>query len=117
MVRLPKGSVSNPRPSSSSAMRAYSICCAAVSPITAGISRRCVSTAPRLARRQHLLEQNPLVRHMLVDDPQPVAPRCHDEAVVNLAQRTQIAESVQAFSLGQSTRRRTAHAFRGRSVW
>ncbi len=46
MVRLPKGSVSKPERSSSSAMRAYSICCAAVSWSTRGISNRCRSTVP-----------------------------------------------------------------------
>ena len=39
---------------------------------------------------QHLLDQDALVSHVLVDDPQPVAAGGHDEAVVNLAQRTQV---------------------------
>ena len=48
---------------------------------------------------QHLLEQNSLVRHVLVDDPQPVASRGDDEAVVDLAQRPQIGERVQTFGI------------------
>ena len=49
------------------------------------------------ARGQHLLEQNPLMRDVLIDDPQPVAPRGDDEAVVNLAQRPQIASAHRDF--------------------
>ena len=41
---------------------------------------------------QHLLEQNALVRHVLVDDPQPVAARGDDEALVDLAQRAQVGQ-------------------------
>jgi len=48
IVRMPNGSVVNPSEFNSSAMRAYSICCAAVSSMISGISRPCVSTLPRL---------------------------------------------------------------------
>jgi hypothetical protein len=82
MVRLPNGSLSNPSAFSSSAIRAYSICCAAVSEIDFAL----------VALRQHLFEQNALMRHVLVDNPQPVASRSDDEAVVNLAKRPQVFE-------------------------
>ena len=45
---------------------------------------------PLLSRGQHLLEQNPLMSDVLVDDPQPVAARRDNKTVVNLAQRPQI---------------------------
>ena len=71
-------------------MRAYSICCAALRPITSGISSRWLSVAAAGALGQHLFEQDPLVRHVLVDDPQSVASGGDDEAVVDLAQRAQV---------------------------
>ncbi len=41
---------------------------------------------------EHLLEQNPLVRDMLVDDPQAI-PSCGDnEAVVQLPERAEIGQ-------------------------
>ena len=47
---------------------------------------------------QHLLEQNALMRHVLVDDPQPVASGGDDEALVDLAERAQIARAPKATS-------------------
>ena len=46
---------------------------------------------PRGALFEHLLEQNPLVGHVLVDDPQAIAPGGDDEALVDLPERAQIA--------------------------
>ena len=46
MVRFPNGSVSKPELLSSSAIRAYSICCSAVSCRIIGISNCCTSTRP-----------------------------------------------------------------------
>ena len=40
----------------------------------------------------HLLEQDALVRHVLVDDPQAVAAGGDDEALVDLAERAQVRE-------------------------
>ncbi len=45
---------------------------------------------------QHFLEQNALVRHVLIDDPQAIAPGRDDEAVVNLAERPKIGKRGQA---------------------
>jgi len=36
---------------------------------------------------KHLLKQNPFMRHMLVDDPQPIGPSRNDEAVMQLPER------------------------------
>src|SRR5205807_4593468 len=45
---------------------------------------------------QDLLEQNAFVRHVLIDDPKPVAGGGDDEAVVNLAERAQVREDRKA---------------------
>ena len=58
-----------------------------------GISRRCISTRPGGALLQHLLEQDALVRHVLVDDPQAVAAGGDDEALVDLPERAQVARA------------------------
>ena len=102
-----------PARSSSSAMRAYSICCAARQlDHRSGISRRCVSTRPAARWRQHLLEQNALMRHVLIDDPQSVAPRRDDEAVVDLAQRPQIRQSASSFPAIPAVRSREQRSMR-----
>ena len=44
------------------------------------------------AQGEHLLKQDALVRYMLIDDPQPVAPRRDDKAIVNLPQGTEVAQ-------------------------
>ena len=44
----------------------------------------------------HLFEQNALVRHVLVDNPQAVAAGGEDEAFVDLAERPQIGERCQS---------------------
>ena len=93
IVRFPNGSVSNPSALSSSAMRAYSICCAGVRPNHQGISSRWLHSVPRRRAAQHLFEQDSFVGHVLVDDPQTVAPRGDDEAVVDLAERTQVVQA------------------------
>ncbi len=54
------------------------------------------STRPWRLLAQHFLEQNPLMRDVLVDDPQPVASGRDDEAVVNLAKRAKIGERGEA---------------------
>ena len=77
----------SPRACSSSAMRAYSICCAG------GQLEHDRHQQPLLLHPaggllpQHLLEQDALVRHVLVDDPEAVAAGGDDEALVDLAQR------------------------------
>ena len=45
---------------------------------------------------QNFFEQDSLVRHVLVDDPEAVASGGDDEAVVNLAQRPQVGKDRQA---------------------
>ena len=75
MVRLPKGSVSNPERSSSSAMRAYSICCAGRQLEQDRHQKLLALHAALRLLAQHFLEQNALVRDVLVDDPQAVASR------------------------------------------
>ena len=55
---------------------------------------------------QHLFEQNPLMRDVLIDDPQPVTPCRYDKAVVNLAQRAQVAEDLESRSLDHRARRK-----------
>ncbi len=80
-------------------MRAYSICCAAVSADHRRDQQALRLHIPAGAGGEHLLEQNTLMRHVLVDDPQPVAPGRHDEAVVDLTERPQIAQGVQVVEL------------------
>jgi hypothetical protein len=48
---------------------------------------------------QHFLEQNALVRDMLVDDPKTIAPGGDDEAVVNLSERPEIGKNRQALEI------------------
>ena len=66
-------------------MRAYSICWSAVSCRISGISSRCDLHAAGGAVCQNLLEQDALVGHVLVDDPEAVAAGGNDEALVDLA--------------------------------
>src|SRR5262249_33558804 len=51
------------------------------------------------ARRKHMFEQNALMRDVLIDDPQSVAARGDDEAVVNLAERAEILERFEILCL------------------
>ena len=45
---------------------------------------------------KHLLKEDALVGHVLVDDPQAIASGGHDEAVMNLAERAQFGQRGQA---------------------
>ena len=74
MVRIPNGSVSKPVAFSSSAMRAYSICCAAREFQDHRHQQPLQLDRARLPLLQHLFEQDALVRDVLVDDPQPSLP-------------------------------------------
>ncbi len=69
---------------------------AAVRSSRIGISSCWRSTPPSRLLPQHFLEQNALMRDVLIDDPQAIASGRDDEAVVNLAERPKIGESSQA---------------------
>ena len=88
----------NPTRSSSSAMRAYSICCAAVRSSRIGISNCWRSTRPCACCRSTCSNRMSLVRHVLVDDPETVAAGRDDEAVVNLAERPEIGKRGTGFA-------------------
>jgi hypothetical protein len=55
---------------------------------TTGVSNRCDSSAVDVRRSEHLLEQNPLVRDVLIDDRQTVVIGGDDERVPELAEGT-----------------------------
>ena len=77
-------------------MRAYSICCAARHLDNNGHQQLLPLHPALLLLLQHLLKQDALMGHMLIDDPQAVAPGGDDEAVVNLAQGAQVRQRSQA---------------------
>ena len=116
MVRLPNGSVSKPEAFSSSAMRAYSICCAARQLDQDRHQQPLRLHAARGVLPQHLLEQDALVGHVLVDDPQAVAPGGDDEALVNLAERPQIGQRGQALRWLRQLRRGAGRACPGHAA-